>query len=178
MNTTVKEAMEILDLGCGDARDPRATHGADVRGYSGVDYVCDLDKLPWPIESNRFDRIILRDVIEHLDNAVAVMEELHRIAKPGGIVELWTPHYSHPNSYHDPTHRHHFSFGSFDYFTGDRAYPRYLSCEFRMVKKELIFDGRFNFGKILAALNVRHYEKHYAHIFPPRGMYFEIQVIK
>lgn len=170
--------MDILDVGCGDARDPRATEGIDVRPYAGVTIVHDLERFPWPIASHRFDRMILRDALEHVENVVATMEELHRIAKPGGRIEIWTPHYAHPNSYHDPTHKHHFSFGTFDYFTGDRAYPRYLSCQFRMVERRLIFDKHELWGKLLARLSARHYEKHYSHRFPPRGMYFELELIK
>ena len=170
--------MDILDVGCGDARDPRATSGIDIRSYRGVDVVHNLEQFPWPIPDNRFDRIILRDVIEHLEDVVRTMEELHRIGKPGGRIEIWTPHYSHPNSFHDPTHKHHFSLGTFDYFTGDRAYPRYVSCQFRMAEKRLIFDRHELAGKLIARLNIRHYERHYAHFFPPRGLYFEIEIVK
>ena len=170
--------MDILDVGCGDAQDPRATSGIDMRAYPGVEIVHDLEKFPWPIAAGRYDRVILRDVIEHLQDAVRTMEDLHRICKPGGGIENWTPHYSHPSSYHDPTHKHHFSFGSFDYFTGDRAYPRYLSCQFRMAEKRLIFDKHEWCGKLLAKYSTRFYERYYSHRFPPRGMYFEIEVIK
>ena len=170
--------MEILDVGCGDARDARATCGIDVRSYPGVDVVHDLERFPWPLADHRFDRIILRDAIEHLEDAVRTMEELHRIAKPGGRIEIWTPHFAHPNSFHDPTHKHHFSFGTFDYFTGDRAYPRYVSCRFRMAEKRLIFDKHEWIGKLLARMSARYYEKYYSHRFPPRGMYFELEVVK
>ena len=170
--------MEILDIGCGDARDPRATAGIDIRAYPGVTIVHDLERVPWPIEANRFDRLILRDALEHFENVVATMEELHRIAKPGGRIEILTPHYSHPNSYNDPTHKHHFSFGTMDYFTGDRAYPRYLNCQFRMAEKRFIFDRHEWCGKLLARLSTRRYERYHCHHFPPRGMYFELEVIK
>lgn len=170
--------MEALDVGCGDARDPRATFGIDARSYPSVNVVHDLERFPWPIEESRFDLIICRDIIEHLNDVVRTMEEFHRISKPGGRIEICTPHFSHPNSFHDPTHKHHFTFGSFDYFTGDRAYPRYLKCQFRMVKKQLIFDKHEIIGKALARLNSRHYEKQFSHLFPPRGLFFEIEVVK
>ena len=170
--------MDILDVGCGDARDARATCGIDMRSYPGVDVVHDLERFPWPLEESRFDRIILRDAIEHFEDVVRTMEELHRIAKPGGRIEIWTPHFAHPNSFHDPTHKHHFSFGTFDYFTGDRAYPRYVSCRFRMVEKRMIFDGHEWLGRLIARLSARHYEKHYSHRFPPRGLYFELEILK
>ena len=170
--------MDILDVGCGDARDPRATCGIDVRKYPGVDVVHDLERFPWPIEQSRFDRIICRDIIEHIEDVTRTMEELHRISRPGGRIEIWTPHFSHPNSFHDPTHKHHFTLGTFDYFTGDRAYPRYLNCQFRMVERTLLFDKHEPLGKLLARLNARLYEKQFSHLFPPRGLYFEIEVVK
>jgi len=170
--------MEVLDVGCGEARDARATCGIDRRSSPGVDVVHDLERFPWPLADDRFDRIILRDALEHFSDVVRTMEELHRIAKPGGRIEIWTPHYSHPSSYHDPTHKHHFSFGTFDYFTGDRAYPRYVSCRFRMNQKRLVFDKHELAGRLLARINARHYEKHYAHLFPPRCLFFELEAVK
>ena len=170
--------MEILDIGCGNARDVRATAGIDIRSYPGVDIVHNLERFPWPVADGRFDRVILRDALEHFEDIVRTMEELHRICKPGGRIEIWTPHYSHPNSFHDPTHKHHFSFGTFDYFTGDRAYPTYVSCRFRMAEKRMIFDKHELAGRLIARINAHHYERHYAHLFPPRGLYFELEVLK
>ena len=170
--------MHVLDVGCGAARDARATAGIDVRSHPGVDSVHDLRRFPWPLEDNRFDLIICRDIIEHLDDIVRTMEELHRIATPGGRIEIWTPHYSHPNSFDDPTHHYHFTLGSFDYFTGDRTYPRYSPCRFRMANKQFLFDRHELLGKLLARLNPRRYEKQFAHLFPPRGLLFEIDVLK
>jgi hypothetical protein len=97
---------------------------------------------------------------------------------PGGRIEIWTPHFSHPNAYHDPTHKHYFTLGTFDYFTGDRAHPKYVSCRFRMVEKRLIFDKHELMGRLLARISARHYEKHYSHNFPPRGLFFELEIIK
>ncbi len=170
--------MEILDVGCGDARDQRATSGIDIRPFKKVDIVHDLERFPWPIESNRFDRVILRDAIEHFEDVVRTMEELHRICKPGGRIEIWTPHFAHPNSFHDPTHKHHFTLATFDYFTGDRTYPRYVNCRFGMIERKLLFDKHELCGKLIARLSERYYEKHYSHRFPPRGLYFELEVLK
>jgi SAM-dependent methyltransferase len=170
--------MEILDVGCGDARDARATVGIDLRKHPGVDVVHNLEQFPWPLPEAQFDRVILRDVIEHLDDVVGTMEELHRICKPQGIIEIWTPHFAHPNSFHDPTHKHHFTLATFDYFTGDRTYPRYVRCRFRMAVRRLLFDKHEWTGRCLARLSERHYEKHYSHRFPPRGLYFELLVLK
>ena len=62
-----------------------------------VDTVHDLDKFPWPFHDNYFDRIIFKHSIAHLDNVLKVMEETHRIGKPGAIIEIITPHFSCDN---------------------------------------------------------------------------------
>lgn len=169
---------EILDVGCNKVRAPEATCGIDYRAFPGVDIVHDLERFPWPIADNRFDVILCRDVIEHLNDVVRTMEELHRIAKPGGRIKIWTPHFAHPNSFRDPTHRHHFSLGTFDYFTGDIAYPRYSERRFAMRRREFIFRKPYALGRIIARVSERWYEKHYAHRSPPHGLYFELEVVK
>ena len=55
-------------------------------------------------------------LIEHVEDVIATMEELHRVARPGGTIFIVTPHYSDLASYTDPTHRRHLSSESFHYF--------------------------------------------------------------
>lgn len=44
-----------------------------------------------PFASNSFDIIILQDVIEHLEQTHIIIEEMHRVLKPKGVVYLSTP---------------------------------------------------------------------------------------
>ena len=169
--------MKILDVGCGAAKKEGAT-GIDVSSYPCVDIVYDLNKYPWPIPDSSFDIALCKDVVEHLDNTIGMMEELHRVLKPGGKIIIYTPHFSNPNSFRDPTHKHHFSYGTFDYFTGDISYPVYSKKKFKMLKKEFIFRKPYALGKWLAKLSTIRYEKYYCHRSPPHGLYFEIEVIK
>lgn len=170
--------MEILDVGCGSAKQNGAV-GIDIVDHHGsVDIVHDLNKYPWPIQDNYFDAALCRDIVEHLDDVVKLMEELHRVLKPNGKIIIYTPHFAHPNSFRDPTHKHHFTYGTFDYFTGDIDYPIYTNKKFKMIKKKFIFRKPYSIGKYLAKLSARRYEKYYCHRFPPCGLYFEIEVIK
>ena len=83
-----------LDLGCGPAK-PADCDGMDLHAYRGVDYVHDLDGDGcWPIDDNRYSYIRAMHVIEHLRDLRKFFTEVHRIAKPGAIVHLETPHYS------------------------------------------------------------------------------------
>jgi SAM-dependent methyltransferase len=44
-----------------------------------------------PFAANSFDIIILQDVIEHLEQPHIIIEEMHRVLKPQGVVYLSTP---------------------------------------------------------------------------------------
>ena len=112
--------MKILDIGCGKHKTPGAV-GLDSNPRTGADVIHDLDEVPYPFPDDEFDIIIGNQVIEHVDDVLAVVAELHRIAKPGGRIRLDTPHYSDVASYTDPTHRHHLTTESFSYFTGRRT---------------------------------------------------------
>ncbi len=121
--------LKVLDIGCGTEKSPGST-GIDFITHPNVDFTHNLEAFPWPLKDNEYDLILAKDFLEHIENVVKTMEEIHRVAKPGAIVEIWTPHYAHPNSFRDPTHKKHFSFGTFDYFTGEVEYPVYTDKKF------------------------------------------------
>lgn len=45
-----------------------------------------------------------------------VMDELWRITKNGAKIIIRTPSFNNADSYRDPTHIHHFTLNSFDYW--------------------------------------------------------------
>lgn len=166
----------LLDVGCGPAKWPSAV-GIDQTAYPGVDVVWNLDRLPWPLDAGSFDAVLCRDSLEHVENVVAAMDEFHRLLKPGGRVIIVTPHVAHPSSFRDPTHKHHFTLGTFDYFTGDISYPKYTDKRFRMEAKGLTFPHACSIGRILARLSTSRYEKYYAHRWPPHQMFFVLEKV-
>src|SRR4051812_18521041 len=107
----VAPVSEVLHLGCG--RKPIAgalnVDGADV----GADLRHDLDVRPWPLPDNHFREVYAYDVVEHLRDVVATLEEIHRVCRPGARIKLTVPHYSSRNAFTDPTHRHFFGAASF-----------------------------------------------------------------
>ncbi len=117
---------QILDVGCGIKKFPGSI-GIDRNTDTAADIIWDLDKFPWPIESNTFDEARLIHVIEHVGDVIATMEELHRILKPNGQIVLETPHYTDFSSWCDPTHRWHLNSFSFRYFGVDNAGFGYYS---------------------------------------------------
>jgi O-methyltransferase len=57
--------------------------------YEGNHYVCDLAALP--IADDRYDLVLLSQVLEHLPDPTAVLHELHRVLKPGGRIWASAP---------------------------------------------------------------------------------------
>lgn len=59
--------------------------------YPGLNFeVCPLESTPYPNE--KFDAVVLTDVLEHVANEQAVIDELFRILKPGGCLIVTVPH--------------------------------------------------------------------------------------
>lgn len=130
--------MKILDLGCGD-RKTKGAIGADCVALPGVDVVMNLNVFPYPFEDDSFDTIYLNDVIEHLPDTIRVMEEIHRIGRPGARVHIrvvnWNSHYTAM----DPTHVKAFTENSFDFF-GKHPRSYYTTARFEVVKVGYIWD--------------------------------------
>lgn len=126
---------KVLDLGCGfKKRDPAAI-SVDLMPTPQTDLICDLGAFPWPFADNTFDRILCYHVLEHLEDVVGFMREVHRVAVPGAILEGMTPHFSSPYSYMDPTHKKHFSIRMFDMFCDQASVMRQQGVLRRVLNK-------------------------------------------
>ena len=125
----------ILDLGCGARKVPGA-FGIDIVALPGVDLVHDLEATPYPMPESCADAIHLNHVLEHFGDPLRILEEVWRLARPGGRVFIRTPHYSGTYAWIDPTHRRAFSAKSFHYF-GENAYSFYTSARFHVVHVRL-----------------------------------------
>ncbi|MBZ0220874.1 MAG: class I SAM-dependent methyltransferase [Candidatus Methylomirabilis sp.] len=183
--------MRILDLGCGRRKLPGST-GIDASTSSEADIIHDLNRFPYPFDDSEFDGIVCRHILEHLDDIPRVMRELHRILKPSGTLSIITPHFSCDNSYTDPTHKHHFSVRSFDYFImGKRlAQDIYTEALFEEKISKLVFSdiyrrGAFNINmhrclglEWIVNRYPRLYEKYFAFIFPSNEIIKELEAIK
>ncbi|MDD5719350.1 MAG: class I SAM-dependent methyltransferase [Candidatus Krumholzibacteria bacterium] len=169
---------ETLDIGCGGAKFPGAV-GIDVVPGPQVDIVHDLNLVPWPLAPDRFASIVASHVLEHLVNLVPVMEEIHRVAKPGARVAITTPHFSSLNSWEDPTHTRHFARRSFASF--DVASPyQYTTKRFRTLSTTLHFGAGLwdHWGEIHYKLWPNFWEKQLAFIWRARDMVVELEVVK
>lgn len=124
----------ILNLGCGaDYMD--GAINVD-RFASKVDVRHDLDQTPYPFPDDEFDEIRCMNIIEHLENILEVMQELHRIGRPGCRVIIRVPHFRSACLYEDITHRRGFAWRSFDLFTANSSvYGEYATCRFKILRR-------------------------------------------
>ena len=106
---------QIIDLGCGNNKQPGAW-GVDLSPTSDADYLMDLEKTPWPLESDRYVLVYALQVLEHLEDRVKVMEEIWRICKHGAVVIISVPDGLCPGYVQDPTHKQPWNIGTFLYF--------------------------------------------------------------
>ncbi|MBL7989006.1 MAG: methyltransferase domain-containing protein [Chlorobi bacterium] len=113
----------------------------DLAMLPGVDLAHDLRRFPWPFPDHTFDRVIAHDIIEHLPETVATMEELWRVLKPGGIVEFRIPYFNSIHMFNDPTHQRFFNENTLQFFDVGSAFrkarPYYTTACFRRVSLEI-----------------------------------------
>jgi SAM-dependent methyltransferase len=156
-----------LNLGSGRRYDPTAVN-LDVTPDTNPDVVHDLNRFPWPFDDDRFDEVTMRDVLEHLDDSVRVMEEIYRICRPDGVAHIIVPHFSSNGAFTDPTHKRFFALASFDYFAADHPNNFYTWARFRREQGRLVFrPGWVN--KLVWRLANKFpeaYENRWAWVFP------------
>lgn len=172
--------MKILDVGCGKNKTEGST-GIDFCSNADADIRHELNTFPYPFDDNTFERVVMKNVIEHLDNIVGVMEEIHRICRQGAEVLITTPHYSSLYSWQDPTHKHHLALDSFDYFTEDTRHSNfYTDKRFEIVRKDILFSRSLLsvIPRLIYFLSNHKYEKHFAFLFPANSLIFVLKVIK
>ena len=188
--------MRILDVGCGGNK-LSGSVGVDRLEMNGVDVVHDLDRFPWPFEDDCFDVVIFKHSIAHLEDIVRVMEEVNRIAKPGGSVEIITPHFSCDNYFTDPTHKHPMGYRSMNYVCDNIVNwkYKYSDVSFDLVESYISFGEygvyfneyeskrRFNIHYFLGIEYVvnkfkRIYEKFFCFMVPASTIYFKLNINK
>ncbi|MFN3704675.1 MAG: class I SAM-dependent methyltransferase [Thermoflexales bacterium] len=127
-----------LNLGCGN--DYRQGY-INVDRVPGVaDIVHDLDEFPYPWPDHSVDEILMRHVLEHLQDIRKVMDELWRLLKPGGRLTIYVPHFSNFHALTHPEHRHAFHYNSFQIFTAQSG-ERYTDRLWNIEEVELGFGN-------------------------------------
>ena len=166
-----------INLGCGN-KIRAGFVGVDRYFSAAAQVVCDLDR-SLPFRSSSIDEAHLDNVIEHVADIAQLMRELVRVAKPGGVLTIITPHFSSLASWRDPTHRYHLSYFSMDHFEG-----KYLRDELNgrvvVTNRRLSFGGGLLgiLGRLCFKLSPDFYEGKVCFLFRASTLRFELRVEK
>ena len=173
--------MDLLDLGCGNLKRPGAI-GVDCNPDTDADVIHDLNVYPYPFESESFDEINADSVIEHLDDVVKTMEELHRIARSDALVRIVVPYFRGQWAFIDPTHRHYFAAESFSYFDPRHIHSkRYNYSKARFMVERRVFNESVPGKRLLrrfANWQPVRYEYRLSHLMPLDDLTFYLRVMK
>lgn len=170
---------ETLNLGCGLKHVTEAVN-LDITPATNPDMVHNLDEVPWPLPDNHFREVLAYDVVEHLDDFLATMEEIHRVCRDKAVVRITVPHFTCANTFTDPTHRRHFGYFSLDYMTGENEIQFYTRARFKKLASRMMFYPSL-VNKLVGRLANRYpaaYERRWMWMFPAWYLYFELEVRK
>lgn len=136
---------KLQPVKCSEADPPqyqeaaRLTHDLFRENVDG-DGLWRLPRLPFPTDS--IESIVSHHCLEHIrDGFIPLMDEVHRVLKPGGIFRAITPLFPSRAAIEDPDHKRYFmieTWGAFcggangEHFHESFSVP-YTSCRFEMV---------------------------------------------
>ncbi|MGD8860054.1 MAG: methyltransferase domain-containing protein [Myxococcales bacterium] len=140
-----------LHMGCGlDIREGWVN--VDLVQHEGVDLACDISQ-GLPFETSVFTRVLAIDLLEHVpqERCIHVMNEIHRVLQPGGVLELHVPDAPGITAFQDPTHVSYWNEETLTYYyEGDRHRERFgvhygITACFRpvRVRRRRLFWQRF-----------------------------------
>ena len=149
----------------------------------------DLNKVPWPIEDNCFEKVLCYAILEHVDDFYGVMQEIWRTSKDGAQVHIEVPHYSDTAAYTDPTHVNYFSSFSFDTLTGNNQWSYYTDARFeiselriRLVKlyKYFLIEWLINASLKIKSLRFirKIWENYFSFIIRAKSIEIDLKVVK
>lgn len=104
-----------------------------------ADVVADLAR-PWPWADSTVEAVKAFDIIEHIEDKIHLMNELHRVCKAGARIEIEVPSATKgAGAFQDPTHKSYWTLNSFQYFQeGSNAHKRFarsygITARFKIV---------------------------------------------
>ncbi len=151
-------------MGCGPRKRISDAITTDLLDFDDVDLVGEIFSVLKYFPDDSIDYIYSYHFVEHVSDLDRFMEEMQRVLKIGGVLEIVVPHFSHPHFYSDCTHKTTFGLYTFDYFTFNsyfkRDSPTYQRrVDLKLDKVDLNFGSfrpfylrhavRFTLGKIM-----------------------------
>ena len=110
----------ILNIGAGKQPIEGALN-MDRLDLPGIDLVHDITS-PLPLDDETFDRVVANYVLCQIASPeafVGVLNDIHRVLKPEGILEIRVPNANYPCAFQDPMDCRYFVPETFDYLNKD-----------------------------------------------------------
>ena len=182
-----------LELGGGKRRTPEFLSLDLVRGTQ-PDILADLNEPLTLLPDDSVAEVRTKHTLEHVEKLLPLLAELHRVVRPGGLIDVQVPHFSNPYGYSDPTHVRFFGMYSFHYFSAPEDQPRrkvpsfYAAPRFRVesVKVRLMKETWFEravrtaleplANRSLGALD--RYERRWCRLFPANDIRYLLRPCK
>ena len=179
----------VLSMGHGPNPKPKSSDlefiTLDIVNYPTIDVVWNLEKLPLPFKDNLFDEIQAYHILEHVskDKFEELIEELHRILKPNGILKIKVPFFSFCSAFH-PDHKNTFTYTSFNKYEPSHPLHKEKNVSFRIKKRRIIFSTQkqarflnFIINPIINAFPLL-YCRFFCWILPSEELQFELEALK
>jgi len=169
-----------LNLGCGKNK-RKGYINCDISPKVNPDKIVDLEK-KLPFKDNSIDEIIANHILEHINNFIPLIHELHRICKKNALIKIRVPFYLSVGAFMDPTHVRFFTPFTMNYFCNSHYnYETAKKPLFKLKKVKLRYTFTKKINKLInPIINLNHnvYCKFFAGIFPCSEIYFELEVLK
>lgn len=131
--------MKKINLGCG--KDTMEGYiNLDIAKLPGVDIVHNLNLYPYPFKDNEFEYVYCDNILEHLNDIIKPLEEIHRISKKGAIVKIIVPVFPSVWTFCDPTHKSVYTYFTLNYFRPEDNLDYYSKAKFNIKKRKIIFQ--------------------------------------
>ena len=132
--------------------------GTGLRHYKGFltldcdpqtqpDVLHNMEETPLPFEANHFDCIFGSHVFEHIRNFVPLVEDFHRILKPGGYLISITPYMGSDDAWECPHHVRAFNENTWYYF--DQRLYGDVSCDSAGLGAWQNYRGNFQIEQVI-----------------------------
>lgn len=157
----------------------------DLNACANPSIVWDLNKTPWPFADASFDQVVALSIIEHLDDFLGVMGEIHRVSRPGAQVNILVPHFSSAAAYADPTHKLYLSARSCDYFIVgteiEKEYGFYVPYRFALERRVVQLSGGLRLipgAAWLANRCTAFWETYLCYLLRGGGIFWQLTTVK
>lgn len=120
VGTRERPEPSLVDLGCGNKKQCAEAIGVDCHRHPAVGVLAQAEQ-GLPFGESSIDHLFAVHFLEHVRDLIGVMNEIHRVLRPGGVLHLMVPNWQYVNAVADPTHVRFFHPQTFKFFC--RPYP-------------------------------------------------------